>query len=211
MFVLRIYCCIPGPTVWWIFPSLYPCLAFGGQRWRDNNEASRTSRHCRSQMGKHIRNSVLAGGCRVLLSELGWKLIFGCRLLMDAVELLPTDAQKPVSSGYNEKDNTSAARTARWAAAARGKSSRKKGQTCQDNLFSPIRFSYSFHRAPRRWAGGFKRRAVWFAFLGDNRMWWVVQRKVHGEVRAKVQVPPLTRCCWNHFLLESSRLRRTRL
>lgn len=35
------------------------------------------------------------------------------------------------------EDNTSAARTPRWAAAARGKSSRKKGQTCQSTLLSP--------------------------------------------------------------------------
>lgn len=40
---------------------------------------------------------MLAGGCLVLWSYQGWKTIFACHVPVDAVELLPTDMQKPLS------------------------------------------------------------------------------------------------------------------
>lgn len=211
MFVLRINCRIPHPTAWLIFPLLYAYLAFAGQRWRDNNEADRASHCCRSQWGKHITHSMLAGGCRVLLSKLGWKLIFGCRLLMDAVELLPTDIQKPLSSGYNER--TTPLLLARWDE-QQLPAGNHLGEKRSDTLLSPS-FSFPVLFTERRGVGFVVFRGLLSVFLHSlQHAFWRncssssvttgcgEERKgkyIEGCKR-RCRYPPLTRCCWNHLL-----------
>lgn len=69
---------------------------------------------------------------------------------MDAVELLSTDIQKPLSSGYSER-TTPLLLARRDEQLHTGNHLAKKGQTCQDTFLSPLPFTVSFtlHRGVR--------------------------------------------------------------